>query len=83
VRDIPVDLTRYPEVVEAVRTATTVFVPDVTTHPSSSRARARWQQTGVTMDARAPQPSLSLHGRLPARSSRRMREPWSPRCVTC
>lgn len=65
VRDIPVDLTRYPEVVEAVRTATTVFVPDVTTHPFFLRARARWQQTGVTMDARSTAAiPLSLHGRL-------------------
>jgi diguanylate cyclase (GGDEF)-like protein len=65
VRDIPVDLSRYPEVVEAVRTATTVFVPDVATHPFFIRARARWQQTGVTMDALSTAAiPLSLHGRL-------------------
>lgn len=65
VRDVPVDLSRYPEVVEAVRTATTVFVPDVATHPFFLRARARWQQTGVTMEARSTAAiPLSLHGRL-------------------
>lgn len=65
VRDIPVDLSRYPEVVEAIRSATTVFVPDVATHPFFLRAQARWQQTGVTMDARSTAAiPLSLHGRL-------------------
>ena len=65
VRDIPVDLSRFPEVIEAVRTASTVFVPDVATHPFFIRARARWQQTGVTLDAfSAAAIPLSLHGRL-------------------
>jgi diguanylate cyclase (GGDEF)-like protein len=65
VRDVPVDLVRYPEVVEAVRSAGTVFVPDVATHPFFLRARARWQQTGLAMDVRsAAAIPLGLQGRV-------------------
>ncbi|HEX9892990.1 MAG TPA: diguanylate cyclase [Gemmatimonadales bacterium] len=64
VRDVPVDLTRYPEVVEAVRSAGTVFVPDVATHPFFLKARTRAQQSGVTMDVRsAAAIPLGLQGR--------------------
>ena len=65
VRDVPIDLTRYPEVVEAVRSAGTVFVPDVATHPFFLKARVRSQQAGVTLDARsAAAIPIGLQGRI-------------------
>jgi len=46
-RDAAVDLSSYPEVQESARTSTTVYVPDVRSHPLFLRLRARWQQAGV------------------------------------
>jgi two-component system cell cycle response regulator len=53
VRDVPVDLSRYPEVREAVRTRTTVFVPDVISHPLFLEVRNRWDQLGMIPDVRS------------------------------
>lgn len=46
-RDLTVDLSRYPEVQEAVRTEKPVFVPDIHTHPLFADARAHWAEHGV------------------------------------
>ena len=50
IRDLPVPLWQYPEVVESVRSGATVFVPDVMLHPLFLRTRARWTQAAMVPD---------------------------------
>ena len=52
-RDLTVDLARYPEVEEAVRTEQPVFVPDVHTHPLFAGARAHWAAHQVRVQIRS------------------------------
>jgi len=52
-RDLTVDLARYPEVQEAVRTEQPVFVPDVHTHPLFAEARAHWTEQQVRVQIRS------------------------------
>jgi diguanylate cyclase (GGDEF)-like protein len=47
VRDLQVDLTRYPEIVEAVRTERPVVVSDVQEHPLFQSVRQRWSDQHV------------------------------------
>lgn len=47
VRDVLVDLERYPEATEAIRSAETVFVPDLTRHPLFLHERARMIRDGA------------------------------------
>ncbi len=53
VRDLTVDLARYPEVQEAVRTGRPVYVPDVHTHPLFAEARARWAEQQLRVQVRS------------------------------
>jgi len=43
-RDLTVDLARYPEIQEAVRTERPVFVADLHTHPLFAETRVRWAE---------------------------------------
>ncbi len=52
-RDLTVDLSRYPEVLEAVRTEKPVFVSDVHTHPLFAEARTRWAEEQVRVQVRS------------------------------
>ena len=52
-RDLTVDLARYPEVQEAVRTERPVFVADVYTHPLFADVRARWAEQQVRVQVRS------------------------------
>lgn len=52
-RDLTVDLSRYPEVQEAVRTERPVFIPDVHTHPLFEAARAKWAEQQVRVQIRS------------------------------
>ncbi|HEX5005224.1 MAG TPA: diguanylate cyclase [Gemmatimonadales bacterium] len=52
-RDLTVDLSRYPEVREAVRTERPVFVPDVHTHPLFAEARAQWAEQQMRVQIRS------------------------------
>ncbi|MGE0353167.1 MAG: GGDEF domain-containing protein [Gemmatimonadales bacterium] len=65
VRDLQVDLSRYPEIQEAVRTEQPVIVPDVHSHPLFLDARQKWAEqsleVGVGSVAALP---VNLHGRM-------------------
>jgi len=62
--DLAVELWQYPEVTEAVRSATTVFVAEVMLHPLFLRARVRWSQAGAVPPASATAAiPLRRHGR--------------------
>jgi two-component system cell cycle response regulator len=52
-RDLSVDLERYPEVREAVRTERPVFVADVHTHPLFAETRAHWTEQQVRVQIRS------------------------------
>lgn len=52
-RDLTVDLARYPEVREAVRTERPVFIPDVHTHPLFAEVRAHWAEQQVRVQIRS------------------------------
>jgi two-component system cell cycle response regulator len=43
-RDLRVELLRYPEIREALRTERTVFIPDVASHPLLADLRRRWSE---------------------------------------
>ncbi len=53
VRDLKVDLARYPEVGEAIRTGEAVFIPDIHQHPMHDALRATWAEEGVQVDVRS------------------------------
>lgn len=52
-RDLRVDLRRYPEIREALRTERTVFIPDLESHPLYSEVRQSWTQQGVSADVKS------------------------------
>jgi two-component system cell cycle response regulator len=63
-RDLRVDLNRYPEIREALRTEKTVFIPDLETHPVFDEIRTLWQESGVSADVRSVAViPVSLHGK--------------------
>lgn len=64
VRDIQVDLNRYPEILEAVRTERPVFIPDVQEHPLFRGVRERWSEQQLQIDVRSVVAlPVNLHGR--------------------
>ncbi|HXG43381.1 MAG TPA: sensor domain-containing diguanylate cyclase [Gemmatimonadales bacterium] len=52
-RDLRVDLRRYPEIREALRTGRTVFIPELEAHPVFEELRPLWQELGVSADIRS------------------------------
>lgn len=63
-RDLRVDLYRYPEIREALRTVKTVFIPNLETHPYFEEIGPLWKDLGVTADVRSVAViPVSLHGR--------------------
>ncbi|MEO8201918.1 MAG: diguanylate cyclase [Gemmatimonadota bacterium] len=64
VRDIQVDLNRYPEILEAVRTEKPVFIPDVQEHPLFRGVRERWSEQQLQVNVRSVVAlPVNLHGR--------------------
>lgn len=53
VRDLRVELKRYPEVVEAIKTNSAVFIPDIHQHPMHDAIRETWVEQGVQVDIRS------------------------------
>ena len=63
-RDLRVDLYRYPEIREALRTEKTVYIPDLEQHPFFEELRPLWKDLGVSADVRSVAViPVSLHGR--------------------
>lgn len=63
-RDLRVDLYRYPEIREALRTERTVFIPDLEQHPFFEEIRPLWKDLGVTADVRSVAViPVNLHGK--------------------
>jgi two-component system cell cycle response regulator len=63
-RDLRVDLYRYPEIREALRTEKTVFIPDLEAHPLFDEIRPLWKDLGVNADVRSVAViPVSLHGK--------------------
>lgn len=52
-RDLRVDLYRYPEIREALRTEKTVFIPELESHPFFGEIQALWSELGVSADVRS------------------------------
>ena len=52
-RDLTVDLKRYPEVQAALRLGRAVYVPDVYTDPMFEETRARWTELQLKVDVRS------------------------------
>jgi len=52
-RDIRLDIERYPELAEALRTGRAVVVPDVQSDPLFEAARRRWSYEGTEVPIRA------------------------------
>jgi diguanylate cyclase (GGDEF)-like protein len=53
VRDLHVDLDRYPEILEAIRTERPVVVPNVHEHPLFETIRGRWVQQQLDVNVQA------------------------------
>jgi diguanylate cyclase (GGDEF)-like protein len=53
IRDLRVDLERYPEIVEAIRTEKPVVVHDVQDHPLFETIRRRWREQHVDVNVQA------------------------------
>ncbi len=63
-RDLRVDLYRYPEIREALRTERTVFIPDLEHHPFFEEIRPLWRDLDVTADVRSVAViPVNLHGK--------------------
>ncbi len=63
-RDLRVDLMRYPEIREALRTDKTVFIPDFESHTFYAEVRAVWKELGVSADVRSVAViPVNLHGK--------------------
>jgi diguanylate cyclase (GGDEF)-like protein len=52
-RDLRVDLNRYPEIQEALRTERPVLVPEVATHPLFDEIRPLWADQGISINIRS------------------------------
>ena len=52
-RDLPIDLKRYPEIRRALDTRQTVLITDVATDPLYAEARAEWEHEGFTVPTRS------------------------------
>ena len=65
-RDLQVDLNRYPEILEAVRTEKPVYISDVQEHPLFQGVRQRWSEQQLQPDLRSVVAlPVNLHGRTP------------------
>ena len=63
-RDLRVDLYRYPEIREALRTEKTVFIPDLEAHAFFEEIHTLWRELGVSADVRSVAViPVSLHGK--------------------
>jgi two-component system cell cycle response regulator len=63
-RDLRVDLYRYPEIRQALRTERTVFIPDLEQHPFFEEIRSLWKDLDVSADVRSVAViPVSLHGK--------------------
>jgi two-component system cell cycle response regulator len=63
-RDLRVDLYRYPEIREALRTERTVFIPDLEEHLFFEEIRPLWKELGVSADVRSVAViPVNLHGK--------------------
>lgn len=63
-RDLQVDLARYPEIGEALRTGEAVYVADVQRHPLFEAQRAVWADHRLVVDVRSVLAvPVTLHGR--------------------
>lgn len=63
-RDLRVDLYRYPEIREALRTEKTVFIPELEHHPFYAEVRTLWRELGVSADVGSVAViPVSLHGK--------------------
>ena len=52
-RDLVIDLQKYPEIVEAVQSARTVYVPDLRRSPLFEATRERWRSSGVEVEVQS------------------------------
>jgi len=52
-RDLVIDLQKYPEIVEAVQSARTVYVPDLRKSPLFEATRERWRTSGVEVEVQS------------------------------
>jgi two-component system cell cycle response regulator len=52
-RDLPIDLQRYPEIRRALDTRQTVLITDVATDPLYAEARMEWEQEGFLVPTRS------------------------------
>ncbi len=53
VRELAIDLARYPEIVEALQSERTVYVPDVSHSPLFESTRERWRRQQLEPDVRS------------------------------
>src|SRR6266705_1870493 len=52
-RNLPIELVRYPEIQRALTTSRSVLVEDVTTDPLYQEERVRWQREQITVPTRS------------------------------
>jgi len=53
IRDLRVELERYPEIQEAIRTERPVLIPDVQEHPLFETIRRRWAQQRIAVNVQS------------------------------
>src|SRR5207247_1556661 len=53
IRDLRVELERYPEIQEAIRTERPVLIPDVHEHPLFEAIRRRWTQQRIAVNVQS------------------------------
>ncbi len=53
ITDLRIDLGLYPELLEAIRTARPVFIPDLQTHPLLETMRQRWTEQQIKVEVRS------------------------------
>src|SRR2546426_11755884 len=53
IRDLRVELERYPEIQEAIRTERPVLIPDVHEHPLFETIRRRWAQQRIEVNVQS------------------------------
>ncbi len=53
VRDIKIELHRYPEVSQALSSGQAVFIPDIHAHPGYEDIRDRWMEQGLKVEVRS------------------------------